>query len=1146
NGGESFTVGESTNITWTSAGIPDTDLIEIRLSTDGGSTYSILADGTFGTYGGTYSWTVPDQVTATARIEVANTTQNVADASDANFSIVSGTSLTLSAPNGGESFTVGESTNITWTSAGIPDTDLIEIRLSTDGGSTYSILADGTFGTYSGTYSWTVPDQVTATARIEVANTTQNVADASDANFSIVSGTSLTLSAPNGGESFTVGESTNITWTSAGIPDTDLIEIRLSTDGGTTYSILADGTFGTYSGTYSWTVPDQVTSTARIEIANTTQNVADASDANFSIEAAPAVNVTSPNGGEVWNIGESYQISWETSGFLSSDVLEIALSRDAGISYEVISTGPNNIYAGNQMTWEADGAASTEALVKVTNTTQGIADSSANVFTLQQVERTVTLTSPTGGDQWEVGSSQQIAWERLNIPDSDGLSFQISFDGGANFESIGSTVTFGNYPNNSATYTVPDQVSNEVLLAVVNTTRTIGDTSALFSIIPEPDRTAAVFTSVIRPTIIGEAFDMTVVLNEPATISLVALSAGSAQPEAAAIRAAADGSTPLEGQVAIAQYAYESGEMELAGSGEFIRQANYDFYLTAEDTAGNLTSRVGYTGILAQYTPLEQDSLVVKTLYEQMGGENWTVAENWINLPLAEREELTVSEERITEIRLAEKGLEGALPVDILTMDALSVLDLSSNEVSELPTLTGLPLTTLAVGENNLDFGDLEKNAALFGEPSEYSPQAAIVASDSIALKIGASYIFTLPVGGENTSYTWYVDSLKTHEKVSEVIEGQSNETLMVTDLNYDRMGIYRGEATNAALPGLTLVHDPIQLWATANLTFTITADDAPLLDGAAFALRNRGPGRAYDSIPKTSAGLSDPDGLPVVNGKVVFKDLLLGEYLIAVRGDKEKYLPTYYENTYLWEEASLLLFTEDAAESMEMFVIPPPLTPDDGSGTVAGTIESDFGDETGTNDGRIAARRKVKRAGCSMRRFVRRGRSDQEDGEYELIAYVESDDEGRFKFDFIPPGKYRFNIEYPGIPMDPNSFVEFEIGEAGSPNNSIELQATVTEDGIKVDRINALAIRSGRSMEVILYPNPADEHLTLNGEQLVGMSTVELFDLSGIRLKSVTMDLSVPQTLNIEGFAEGLYFIQITNAGFLQPARYKLMIRKR
>ena len=37
------------------------------------------------------------------------------------------------------------------------------------------------------------------------------------------------------------------------------------------------------------------------------------------------------------------------------------------------------------------------------------------------------------------------------------------------------------------------------------------------------------------------------------------------------------------------------------------------------------------------------------------------------------------------------------------------------------------------------------------------------------------------------------------------------------------------------------------------------------------------------------------------------------------------------------------------------------------------------------------------------------------------------------FTFEELPDGTYRINFEYPGVPMDTSSFVEFVLGEGGS-----------------------------------------------------------------------------------------------------------------
>ncbi len=85
------------------------------------------------------------------------------------------------------------------------------------------------------------------------------------------------------------------------------------------------------------------------------------------------------------------------------------------------------------------------------------------------------------------------------------------------------------------------------------------------------------------------------------------------------------------------------------------------------------------------------------------------------------------------------------------------------------------------------------------------------------------------------------------------------------------------------------------------------------------------------------------------------------------------------------------------------------------------------------------------------MRRFVRSGRLDQEDV-WELVAYLETDDNGEVNFGQMPSGKYRLNIQYPGIPMDPNSFIEFDISEEEEEAGYV-LSALIRENGITVEK---------------------------------------------------------------------------------------------
>ncbi|MFH1843602.1 MAG: cohesin domain-containing protein [bacterium] len=109
----------------------------------------------------------------------------------------------------------------------------------------------------------------------------------------------VSVTAPNGGENWFVGATQNITYSASdpdGGPSPLTISLDYSTNGGTGWTTIATGQSN--SGSYSWTVPDAVTTAARVRV--TASDGADAtndsSDANFTIAAAGLNSVTVGDG----------------------------------------------------------------------------------------------------------------------------------------------------------------------------------------------------------------------------------------------------------------------------------------------------------------------------------------------------------------------------------------------------------------------------------------------------------------------------------------------------------------------------------------------------------------------------------------------------------------------------------------------------------------------------------------------------------------------------------------------------------------------------------------------------------------------------------------------------------------------------------
>lgn len=179
NGGESWDAGSVHAVTWSS-----TNLALVTLEWRGAPTdpWTPIAnvDGALGTY----AWTLPSVATTQAEVRVRDAGDGApVDVSNATFTIVNALPLvTITAPNGGEAWQYGSTHSIAWASANI-GTVAIDWRASDE--DTWKPLA-GPLPAASGEWSWLLPAEATATARIRVRETGGAVEDASDAVFAIV------------------------------------------------------------------------------------------------------------------------------------------------------------------------------------------------------------------------------------------------------------------------------------------------------------------------------------------------------------------------------------------------------------------------------------------------------------------------------------------------------------------------------------------------------------------------------------------------------------------------------------------------------------------------------------------------------------------------------------------------------------------------------------------------------------------------------------------------------------------------------------------------------------------------------------------------------------------------------------------------
>jgi len=220
-------------------------------------------------------------------------------------------------------------------------------------------------------------------------------------------------------------------------------------------------------------------------------------------------------------------------------------------------------------------------------------------------------------------------------------------------------------------------------------------------------------------------------------------------------------------------------------------------------------------------------------------------------------------------------------------------------------------------------------------------------------------------------------------------------------------------------------------------------------------------------------------------DGDYLFEEVVLGNFVVVAKPNRdlaayERTVQTYYEQAETYSKAdTLFLHGETTGVDIDVITFIPDLG---GTGTIGGLIESDFDDVIVDDDGRINGRRRVKKAGCAMRRFKAQGRPDQDDFdvEEEIAYYVETDDEGYFNFEGVADGKYLLTIEFPGVPLAEDAEVVFELG-GDRENQVFDVNVLIDEDGINVSQEEILYNLKPYIKDVVLYPIPTDGLLSLD-----------------------------------------------------------------
>jgi hypothetical protein len=150
-----------------------------------------------------------------------------------------------------------------------------------------------------------------------------------------------------------------------------------------------------------------------------------------------SLQLTSPNGGEVWLGGSVHYITWT---YTNVDNIKIEYSLDNGLNWTILSSSyPTSALS---YSWTVPCIGSTQVKVRITNTLQFTQDESNAVFTIP--EPTVDITYPNGGESFGTGTGQYIEWATTGVTI---IKVQYTMDNGGTWTDIGNFPALNNYCN---------------------------------------------------------------------------------------------------------------------------------------------------------------------------------------------------------------------------------------------------------------------------------------------------------------------------------------------------------------------------------------------------------------------------------------------------------------------------------------------------------------------------------------------------------------------------------------------------------------------------------------------------------------------------------------------------------------------------
>lgn len=256
----------------------------------------------------------------------------------------------------------------------------------------------------------------------------------------VVGDPAITLTAPLAGSKWNGNTTNEITWDSEFIAD---VRIEFSSDNGQTWEDIVDTTSAN-TRSYLWPATNIISTECLIKISDVANpDISSITETPFTL---CSLDLTSPNGGNLYRAGSPVEVTWE-----SEEVGDLTLSYKACLDCDWVMVEDSIPVGSNSYMWTPE-IPTMWCKVRLSETEfPEVTDISYGMFFVFQLD----LTSPEGGENIAGDSKFDINWESEIITS---VKIEFSSDNAQNWSTVAGSVTAS---DSTYEWTVPNINTDE-------------------------------------------------------------------------------------------------------------------------------------------------------------------------------------------------------------------------------------------------------------------------------------------------------------------------------------------------------------------------------------------------------------------------------------------------------------------------------------------------------------------------------------------------------------------------------------------------------------------------------------------------------------------------------------------------------------